>query len=646
MESKTQSPRRLPLELALPKNILQEWHPTKNGNLKPENLNPGTKQKFWWKCPKGHEWNSQFKDRVRKGTSCPYCRNKKVGADNNLAILNPMLAMEFHPTRNAPLTPSSVTPGSNKKVWWQCNRGHEWRTSVYTRNKRGDKCPYCAGKRATFDKNLKISEPSLAAEWHPTKNGEEGPENFTPQSHRMVWWLCKKGHVWRARIQSRFLGRGCKQCSGRIATKERNLATELPELATQWNREKNDKNPEDFTPSSNQKVWWRCSKSLHSWKESIYKRKIYPDCPYCNHTRPSPEFNLTTVAPDIAKEWHTFKNNFRPEDVLPGSNKKIWWRCKLNPAHEWVAVVYSRVAGRGCKWCSPKTSRIEIRVYTELLAIFPDARWQERLNGSEADIYIPSLRLAIEVDGRWSHENSTERENRKSTKFQSMDIRLIRLRDSRLERIPGIVVTFFPGEDEFEIMARVVKTIISLDDIPNEAKLKAQTYISSDKLNGIKEFQRLISYFPGPPPEKSLEVFPDIAKEWDTERNGGMPARAVSPGSGRLAWWKCDKDHTYQMRVGDKIRNRVGCPKCSKRKPSDTYNLAVLFPEKAAEWSYEKNNERRPEQEMPGSSHKRWWKCPRGHENYLQKVYKRTGPQAQGCPICGKYRTNFKTKNI
>ena len=128
--------------------------------------------------------------------------------------------MEFHPTRNAPLTSSSVTSGSNKKIWWQCKQGHEWRTSVDARNRRGDACQYCSGKKASVDNNLKILNPSLAAEWHPTKNGNDIPEDFTSQSHRIVWWLCKNGHVWQARIQSRFLGRGCKWCSPKTSRME------------------------------------------------------------------------------------------------------------------------------------------------------------------------------------------------------------------------------------------------------------------------------------------------------------------------------------------------------------------------------------------------------------------------------------------
>jgi very-short-patch-repair endonuclease len=45
-------------------------------------------------------------------------------AEKSLAFLNPKVAGEWHPTKNGKLRPEDVTPGSGKKVWWQCRKGH------------------------------------------------------------------------------------------------------------------------------------------------------------------------------------------------------------------------------------------------------------------------------------------------------------------------------------------------------------------------------------------------------------------------------------------------------------------------------------------------------------------------------------------
>lgn len=65
---------------------------------------------------------------------------------NNLTITHPELSKQWHPTRNGDLTPADVTTESNRVVWWQCEKGHEWSASVNSRTK-GTGCPYCATKK-------------------------------------------------------------------------------------------------------------------------------------------------------------------------------------------------------------------------------------------------------------------------------------------------------------------------------------------------------------------------------------------------------------------------------------------------------------------------------------------------------------------
>ena len=66
----------------------------------------------------------------------------RVTPEYNLAVINPTLAKQWHPNKNRNLTPHDVTPYSDKKVWWICERGHEWEASLSNRSK-GYGCPYC-----------------------------------------------------------------------------------------------------------------------------------------------------------------------------------------------------------------------------------------------------------------------------------------------------------------------------------------------------------------------------------------------------------------------------------------------------------------------------------------------------------------------
>jgi len=123
-------------------NIAKEWHPTKNKDLKPEDVTKSSGKKVWWLCSKKHEWISIINNRTKNGNNCPYCSGQKVSKENNLKFLFPKVAKEWHPTKNGNLTPEEVTKSSNKKVWWLCLKGHQWKTSVNSRS-RGTNCPHC-----------------------------------------------------------------------------------------------------------------------------------------------------------------------------------------------------------------------------------------------------------------------------------------------------------------------------------------------------------------------------------------------------------------------------------------------------------------------------------------------------------------------
>ncbi len=126
-------------------HLATQWHRHKNGSLNPSSVAPFSHKKVWWQCKRGHEWETRISDRSH-GRGCPYCAGQKVGSDNNLLAVNPELAHQWHPIKNGNLRPSDVTPGSRRKVWWQCKRGHEWEIQIALRS-RGSGCPYCARRK-------------------------------------------------------------------------------------------------------------------------------------------------------------------------------------------------------------------------------------------------------------------------------------------------------------------------------------------------------------------------------------------------------------------------------------------------------------------------------------------------------------------
>ena len=96
---------------------------------------------------------------------------KLVRVSDSLSATNSKLALEWHPTKNLPLSTSEVRSTTPRKAWWVCNEGHEFEAQIRHRNS-GSNCPYCAGQKVLSGFNdLLTTSPGLAQEWHPTKNG-------------------------------------------------------------------------------------------------------------------------------------------------------------------------------------------------------------------------------------------------------------------------------------------------------------------------------------------------------------------------------------------------------------------------------------------------------------------------------------------
>ena len=193
--------------------------------------------------------------------------------------------------------------------------------------------------------------------WDVARNAPMEPSKLTSGSHRKVWWRCEKGHSWEAAVYSITVsGTGCPYCTGRMALPgETDLETLCPELAAQWDREKNQAAPDTVLPGAHEKVWWKCEKG-HSWQAAPFSRtkEKGSGCPYCTGKKVLAGFNdLATLRPKLASEWYQPMNEeLTPDAVTLGSNKKVWWRC--SERHIWQAAIYSRTRTRaaGCPICT------------------------------------------------------------------------------------------------------------------------------------------------------------------------------------------------------------------------------------------------------------------------------------------------------
>jgi hypothetical protein len=158
--------------------------------------------------------------------------------------------------------PTTVTPGSNKLVSWQCEDGHKWKSVVHSLALQGTRCPICSGQKLQVGFNdLATTHPDLAKEafnWDPRTIGKSSDESLS--------WKCPLGHIYNTVVYRRALrGDKCSICSGKqVLAGFNDLRTTHPRHAAQadgWD-------PREFTAGSNTKVKWKCPEG-HGWTAMI-----------------------------------------------------------------------------------------------------------------------------------------------------------------------------------------------------------------------------------------------------------------------------------------------------------------------------------------------------------------------------------------
>lgn len=145
----------------------------------------------------------------------------------------------------------------------------------------------------TTARTLAATEPEIAAQWHPSLNGDLTPEQMSRSSHVRAWWVCPEGHQWQALVFNRTgkMRSGCPKCKAIAASKRnagiyrprrRSVADEFPALVKQWHLTLNGElTAAKVTACSSKKVWWVCKKG-HRWQASVKNRtNLGRGCPTC-----------------------------------------------------------------------------------------------------------------------------------------------------------------------------------------------------------------------------------------------------------------------------------------------------------------------------------------------------------------------------
>jgi hypothetical protein len=286
-------------------------------------------------------------------------------------VINSDLINEWNWGKNNELGlyPDQITLGSGKIVWWTCSKEHAYCMRVYTRSPNHNNCPYCLGKKVLVGFNdLETVNPGLASEWNYLKNHDLKPTMVTGVCSKSVWWKCKHGHEWQAKISNRANGNGCPYCADYyILAGYNDLTTTRPDLVEEWCYSKNkDILPTQISRGCNKKVWWKCKKCGYEWQASPNSRdNMNSGCPECTKG-----LRVSTQETTIYYYIHEYFN----DAIQSYSNRSI--------------------------------------------------------GITELDVYVPSLSIGIEYDGTRWHQD-IEHDKKKDVACQNNNINLIRVREPK-----------------------------------------------------------------------------------------------------------------------------------------------------------------------------------------------------------------------
>lgn len=479
------------------------------------------------------------------------------------------------------------------------------------------------------EKHYAIENLELMQEWDYELNKSLSitPENVTLGSHIAVNWICKEcGFKWSTSIKNRTRkdgkATGCPKCGRKKLSLfhltpikgVNDLESIYPNIAKEWNYEKNrNLKPCDIVKGSSQKVWWKCHKCGNEWETQVCNRtgKNSTGCPICSakktgsdNAKPIVGVNdLKTLFPSLIEEWNYNKNENLPETYLPGSNKKVWWKCK-NCGYEWQGSIVNRTRGRNCSKCLKEyhISYPEKAVFYYVKKLFPEAKENERLDildGKELDIYIPNKRIGIEYDGYSWHQNS-DKDLKKDLLCKNNNIELIRLREPNLPTITSdsIVYTLSKKSKNLDIEGAIIWLLIYLKCSNFDVNLERDNK-EILKLMDLSKKKNSIVY-----------EYPEDVKDWNYEKNEGLNPEYFTKGSEKVVWWKCHVcGCEWENKIKDKIK-RKKCPNCIKDNLVIGKNdYETLYPKLIDDWDYKKNKIHLKQVKKSDNLKLFWWKC-------------------------------------
>ena len=329
-------------------NLLKKWDFDKNSDLDIYSLTTGSHKMAFWKCSKGHSYQTMIKLQVNQ--NCPICSGKRVVAGiNDLLTINPTLCEEWDYEKNE-LPPSYYTSHSGKNVYWKCKKcGHSWLAQINNRGK-GTSCPNCIKSRQT-------SFPEQALVYYFRKKCNVINHYCIGQKYTLDLFLPEynvaleyDGYAWhnneKSKRRDKYKSSYCAKHTIRlIRIRESKVPTEIAinnDTITYF-RDKED-------IALNKVIKIAFNMVIDSTGIEINVNNDRNEI-YSNYHHLLKEKSISVLNPHLLSEWDYEKNQpLSPNMISLNSNEEVYWKCNNN--HSFLMSIDKRTNGRNCPYCS------------------------------------------------------------------------------------------------------------------------------------------------------------------------------------------------------------------------------------------------------------------------------------------------------
>jgi hypothetical protein len=549
-------------------------------------------------------------------------RNSKIPLSHS----HPEILQFWDYEANPDIDPSKVVAGTPRKAQWICSLGHKFDSEIRAQAS-GLKCPVCSGRRVLPGFNdLATTHPELAKQWDRERNKKD-PTEISAGAALKAFWLCDQGHSFQTQVAIRKKGIGCGFCANlKVWPGFNDIETRFPELVSEWDFSANGGlHPNQVLASGKKKHQWVCG-SGHSFEQSMTSRAGGSGCPVCAGKLVQAGANdLASQFPEIAAEWDFEKNKpLRPSEVTSGSGRKVFWVCPMG--HSYKSAVGSRKKS-GCPVCA---GQVVVAGVNDLATVRPElvGDWDFEANAplSPQDVSAMSGRKVFWKCQR-GHSWTVAINVRKGCPFCT-GLRVIPGETDLGTQFPELAAEWdFSANNDLSPENVAPKTAKKVGWICAEGHKYEATVASRASGTGcpycagvriLKGFNDLAS------------KRPDVAAQWDHDKNFPLKPDEVALHSTRSVHWICEKGHNFESIISYRIQG--GCPFCGGKKVIQGHNdLATLSPQLASEWDFKRNGHTTPSDVTSHSGKKYFWLCEEGH-SYESAVYARQN--GNGCPEC------------